>query len=365
MTLSKSLGVAVTSLVLCTALFSIARAAVDGGVEEPAQAAPARTLRGVLVEDGRFTSFLAALQAAGLARLLDGEESWTIFAPTDEAWATLDDSARAQLSVEENRGELIRLVSHHVVQGANTLEDLGRIVRFPSLHGTNLALRRVSDDVYAVDAARLVEIDVSATNGIVHVLDAPLIPPGLTIVSPRSLYGGGLHAYAIDPVHSAVLFRVMHMEIGACWGWFREFEGTLTVDTDDPSTASLSMKVNVASIDTGHAYRDGILREKGFFHTDEYPDMVYESREVEVLGDGRMVLRGDLTWREITKPVDCTVRKLGEGTFGPREYRVGYEGEFSIRRSDFGVAFGIPDVAGDEVRVTVALESVRDLERGR
>ncbi len=336
------------------ASFSLARGA-------PAQEPAAPDLLATLRAEGSFTQLLAALDAAGLSTALEGDEPLTLFAPTDEAFARYPEEELQALLAPENRPELGDVLRFHAVAGRWTLEQFGQRVRLPSLQGSNLALRWSGGDDYSVDVARLLRHDIECANGILHVIDDVLLPPQSDLLSAEQALGRGRHTYAIDPDHSSVLFRVMHMDIGATYGWFTSFEGELVVDSDKPTANTVVFGVDVSSIDTRNDARDQYLQTKDFFDAEEHPSMTFAGRGVRRLPGGSLELEGDLSLRGITKRVSFPVRKLGQGRFGPAHYRVGFEGRLRFNRSDYGMTFGIPGVAADEVEITIALEGVREL----
>jgi uncharacterized surface protein with fasciclin (FAS1) repeats len=144
-----------------------------------AMASPA-SARGDIVDvaggAGQFSTLLAAAQAAGLVGALQGDGPLTVFAPTDEAFRALPAGTVERLLRPENRAELRRILSYHVVEGAVFAADLaGRTSRPRTLAGA-----RVSVDGrqgVSVNSARVVTADVRADNGVIHVIDRVLLPP--------------------------------------------------------------------------------------------------------------------------------------------------------------------------------------------
>lgn len=315
-----------------------------------------------LEQDGRFTSFLEALEGTGLADRIRAGGEYTLFAPVDEAFAVMPPATLKALEAPENLEAVTQLVSYHVVGEAMTLEDIGRRMRPTTLQGRNVAIRWHGEDDHSIETARLLDRDLTFTNGIVHVLDGVIIPEDVTLISEADLYGKGRHTYEVDVGHSSVVFRVMHMGVGAQWGWFDEFEGELVVDTDEPENSSIALAVAVSSIDTRDVGRDRFLQTEQFFDAENHPGLLFVSTEVAPREDGHLDVVGDLTMRGMAREVSFVARKLGEGRFGPDHYKVGYEADFTIKRSDYGMTFGIPGVAGDEIRLIIALEGIRPLD---
>lgn len=125
---------------------------------------------------GQFQTLLAAARAAGLVGALKGDGPLTVFAPTDEAFRALPEGTVQRLLRPENRNELRRILSYHVIQGEVFAADLaGRTSRPRTLAGP-----RVSVDGrqgVSVNNARVVSADVTASNGVIHVIDRVLLPP--------------------------------------------------------------------------------------------------------------------------------------------------------------------------------------------
>ncbi len=164
--------------------------------------------------------------------------------------------------------------------------------------------------------------------------------------------------YEVDPVHSFVLFEVRHLGISEAWGRFDDKSGTIVLDEADPSRSSVALDVVATSVDTGNERRDKDLRGPDFFNAAQFPEISFKSTEVRRRNDGVFVVKGSLTLHGVTKPLTLEVSKTGEGDDPWGGHRVGFRTEFTVRRSEFGMTF-LPDVAGDEVRLVVAVEAKR------
>jgi uncharacterized surface protein with fasciclin (FAS1) repeats len=125
---------------------------------------------------GTFKTLVAAVQAAGLVETLRGQGPFTVFAPTDEAFRALPAGTVERLLRPENRGELTRILTYHVVPGRVTSDQLaGRTARPATVQGQKL--RVDGRQGVSVDQARVIRADIAASNGVVHVIDRVLIPP--------------------------------------------------------------------------------------------------------------------------------------------------------------------------------------------
>lgn len=150
--------------------------AVEDGVED----APG-TIVDVAVGAGTFTTLVAALEAAGLVDTLSSEGPFTVFAPTDDAFAALPDGLVEALLLEENLEILQQILTYHVVSGAVFAADVttGDVA---TVEGSTLALE-VTDAGVTVNQANVVTVDVEASNGVIHVIDAVILPEGLDVTA--------------------------------------------------------------------------------------------------------------------------------------------------------------------------------------
>ena len=166
--------------------------------------------------------------------------------------------------------------------------------------------------------------------------------------------------WTIDASHSEVGFTVRHL-MSKVRGQFRTFEGTLTV-ADNPLESSVTATIDLSSVDTGNEQRDDHLRSNDFFSVEDSSTMTFESTEI-IDRNGELVARGNLTIKDVTKPVDLTLDYLGVGTDPWGGSRVGFEGSTSLSRKEWGIDFNIPLegdklMIGDKVNVVIAVEAV-------
>lgn len=146
--------------------------------EAPAEEAPAEETAGTIVEvavaAGDFTTLVAAVEAAGLVETLSGEGPFTVFAPTDEAFAALPEGVLEKLLLPENAELLTRILTYHVVSGQVLAADVvaGDVA---TVEGSTIALDTM--DGVTVNGASVVAADVLASNGVIHVIDAVILPP--------------------------------------------------------------------------------------------------------------------------------------------------------------------------------------------
>ena len=154
--------------------------------------------------------------------------------------------------------------------------------------------------------------------------------------------------WTLDPTHTEIGFTVRHL-MSKVRGKFDTFEGTV-VTSDDVTASSVNVSVDLSSINTGTADRDAHLRSADFFEVDSYPSMTFTSTGVTQSSDDEFVLKGDLTIKGVTKPIELEVEFLGEGGDPWGGTRVGVEAKGEISRKEFGIDFNIP-VSGDKVMI--------------
>ena len=174
-------------------------------------------------------------------------------------------------------------------------------------------------------------------------------------------------SYTLDPFHSFLHFEVEHLGgMSKMRGRFDKTAGKFTIDRA-AKTASLDITVQTASITTGDAdrgsrprSRDEHLRSPDFFNVVEFPNMTFKSTKVVFKGDAPAAIEGNVTLLGVTKPVTLNVEhwKCGPSPATKREM-CGANASGSIKRSDFGMKFGIPGV-GDEQKLWVEMEGYKD-----
>jgi polyisoprenoid-binding protein YceI len=162
--------------------------------------------------------------------------------------------------------------------------------------------------------------------------------------------------FVLDPTHAHVMYAVDHMGFSTSRGVFRSVSGTLLLDPDKPETAKLTVTIPTDSFDSLDADRDKHMKSPEFLDVAKYPEMKFVSTKVERTGEKTAKVTGDLTLHGVTKPVvlNVTLHKLGEH-MTTKKPRVGFSAVGTLKRSDFGISYGIPMV-GDEVQLTLDAE---------
>lgn len=169
------------------------------------------------------------------------------------------------------------------------------------------------------------------------VAQMPKAPPGISDV--RRVTAG---TYTVDPAHSQVSFTVNHLGFSTYRGLFGDVTGSLTIDPKAPAKAKVSIDIPMSGIVTTSTKLDEHLKNADFFDAAKYPTAHFESTSVRPTGKTARI-SGNLTIRGITKPVILDATFVGAGTMmGKRT--VGFDAKTTIKRSDFGVNYGIPMV---------------------
>lgn len=144
--------------------------------------------------------------------------------------------------------------------------------------------------------------------------------------------------YALDPTHTRLGFSTRHAMVTTVRGQFTEFSGTAHVDSADPAASSVEVTIQVASVDTGVADRDGHLKSPDFFDAEQFPTMTFKSTSV-VVEDGNWLVTGDFTIKGVTNPVTIDFEPTGSAKDPFGNTRIGFEGAAVINRKDWGLSW--------------------------
>lgn len=152
---------------------------MEDPVAEDVQPVEDVTLVDVVASNPDFSTLLAAVDAAGLAQTLAGPGPYTVFAPTNAAFAALEPGQLDALLLPENKDDLTRIVSYHVVPGKVLAADVPAeetATATASVNNLDLSVRRMADGTVMVNQYKVTSSDIQASNGVVHVIDGVLIP---------------------------------------------------------------------------------------------------------------------------------------------------------------------------------------------
>jgi polyisoprenoid-binding protein YceI len=164
----------------------------------------------------------------------------------------------------------------------------------------------------------------------------------------------GEHDWTVDTGHSSVVFKVKHANAAWFKGTFDTITGAVSLDPTKPDAGSVQLTIPVESVDTNDKKRDDHLKAADFFNGKENPEITFQSTKIAAKG-AMLEVTGDLAMAGKKKPITIQVEKVGEGEMYGK--RVGFSTTFTIKRSDYGMTYGIDKNAlGDEVTLMIDLE---------
>ena len=145
--------------------------------------------------------------------------------------------------------------------------------------------------------------------------------------------------WAVDPLHSEVLFKVKHLVISTVTGSFKKFQGEVEASEDDFNEADIRFSMDVDSIDTNQPHRDAHLKNSDFFDAEVYPKINFESTSFIKTASGDYKLNGNLTMKGVTKPVHLDVEYGGSERDQYGNIKHGFEVTGKINRKEFGLTY--------------------------
>ena len=166
-------------------------------------------------------------------------------------------------------------------------------------------------------------------------------------------------SYTIDPYHTFPNFSISHLGFSTMHGRFDKTSGKITLDRA-AGTGTVEVSIATDSVSTGYGKRDEHLRSPDFFNAAEFPAITYKSTAVHFKGDVPASVDGNLTISGVTRPVTLTIDAFNCGT-NPmnKKEECGAAASAQIRRSDFGVKYGLPAI-GDDVKLVFEIEAIKD-----
>jgi polyisoprenoid-binding protein YceI len=163
--------------------------------------------------------------------------------------------------------------------------------------------------------------------------------------------------YEFDTVHSQIVFKINHLGFSNSFGKFPTFRGELTFDEQDWSNSSTSVEIKAGSIDLENKKWNDHMKSADFFNVEKYSKMSFKSTKLEKTGDNTGVLHGELTILDKTQPIklDLTLNKAGIHPMSEQQH-VGFSATGKIKRSEWGMNYGVPAVA-DDVHIMIEVEA--------
>ena len=173
--------------------------------------------------------------------------------------------------------------------------------------------------------------------------------------------------WKIDNAHSEINFTVRHMMISNVRGRFEEFSGNVELDLENPHNSSVEVQISASSIDTREPQRDAHLKSADFFDVEKYPQMIFKSTRVEVLDENKGRIYGNLTIKDITKPVvlETTYSGMAKSPWGSTS--AGFSATTKINRKDWGLTWNVALetggwLVGEEIKIDLEMEVVKQEE---
>ena len=187
----------------------------------------------------------------------------------------------------------------------------------------------------------------------------------LTPALSAAMFMTATHASAADYVidtkgaHAFVNFKIKHLGYSWLHGRFNTFDGQFNYDPKNPNASQISVNIDTASLDSNHAERDKHLRGGDFLNVSKYPQASFKSTAIKFDQDGEeATVTGEFTLHGITKTISFEIDKIGEGKDPWGGYRVGFEGETSLKLADYGIDYDLGP-ASTHVDIGLFIEGIR------
>ena len=171
-------------------------------------------------------------------------------------------------------------------------------------------------------------------------------------------------AWTIDAAHTRVVFSARHMMITNVTGTFENVTGTVDFDENDPTKSTLEVQIDAASINTREPQRDGHLKSADFLEVEKYPTLTFKGTKMEVLNKTHGRITGDLTIRDVTKPVtlDVEFNGLAKSPWGATS--AGFTATTKINRKDWNLTWNVALETGgwlvsDAINISIDIELVK------
>ena len=186
----------------------------------------------------------------------------------------------------------------------------------------------------------------------------------LSAAVAATLFGASTaHAadYVIDTqgAHAFVNFKIKHLGYSWLHGRFNTFDGGFSYDAANPDASQIMVNIDTKSIDSNHAERDKHLRGKEFLNVDKFPTATFKSTSIKFDEEGDEAdVTGEFTLHGVTKTITFEIDKIGEGKDPWGGYRVGFEGETSLKLADYGIDYNLGP-ASTHVDIGLFIEGIR------
>ena len=171
-------------------------------------------------------------------------------------------------------------------------------------------------------------------------------------------------SWSLDSAHTQIQFTVRHMMISKVRGEFQKVTGSVNLDEANPANTTVDIQIDTASVNTREAQRDGHLKSPDFFNSEVYPYITFKSTKVEVSGQNKAVLTGDLTIRDVTREVKLDVEFSGMAKSPWGTTSAGFTARGSLNREDFGLVWNVAletggFLVGKDIEINIETELVK------
>jgi polyisoprenoid-binding protein YceI len=163
--------------------------------------------------------------------------------------------------------------------------------------------------------------------------------------------------YTLDDQHTSVVFAANHFGYSYTYGMFGKYKGDFSIDMNEAATGKFQFAIDAASLDTKSAKRDEHLRGPDFFNVKQFPEITFQS--TSIVADGKKLnVSGNLTLHGVTKQIVLPLTYLGAGKGPYGKERIGFYGNFKVKRSEFGIKTFVPNVS-DEITLMISFEGLK------
>ncbi len=163
--------------------------------------------------------------------------------------------------------------------------------------------------------------------------------------------------FAVDPVHSTMIFGINHLGVSTFYGRINGPTGEFHLSHDEPAASSFDISAKAENVDTKHKGRNDHLRGGDFFDAKQFPDITFRSTAVSRSSKSTYAVTGDITVHGVTRSINVTIEHIGtkDTRMGTRS---GFSTNFTIKRSDFGMGYMV-GMLGDDVTLMIGIEGIK------
>ena len=186
-----------------------------------------------------------------------------------------------------------------------------------------------------------------------------LIAAAMLLLTPQAFAAAENYEVDTKGMHASVNFKINHLGYSWIVGRFNDFKGSFVFDEEQAANNSVAVTINTSSVDSNHAERDRHVRGKDFLNVKKFPEASFISTSVTKGDDaGEYTVQGDLTLHGVTKQVEFEIAEVGAGKDPWGGYRRGFEGEMTLKPSDFGINYDLGPAAAT-LELEFILEGVK------